>query len=1130
MPAWRYSRTARLYGGAAEGARPPWRVGALSPRDRRDKRVAPIYPGSAVPWHLHRLQVFSALASPLSICLSFELSCERSNYRLESLLNKPLYTGEHTLAYIAFISVILVLIRRLGKNLPPSVRQGLLMILVVLPPLGVAFSLLEGSEDRRARISVSFLGYSIPWASMRPCSLSPDPLATTGIWIGGGGMLEGALTPDTVALPGYRSHLVELCTVESPKALSLQVRVASEGMEFESSLSKLSLNSSDGVHTQRVVLRSLIDEEQAHYSSDLCLTRPDGTTISKANLIASVQSAWEADRRNAPATWRRKIKNAFRRLPLDEGREVFCMNLAGKRPCQKPSLTDPRLAIDPRQATFVWLQKSGPMQDAEWQVLPEIGAEWSQCPNSPKKAKHPIQITPAEFSATTQFDDSTRSRLSGFSLQMVSRRTLGGVADQAVPIPVDSMSPSGFRLGPPREFRLAVSGDRLLILFDEPAAQIRYDDLFGKGGLGAPEGEFTLSFGAPEGGDLLAADLSAAADGYTPKPLVAKWRASIRISSRSSQAYTITAPGSSPESRVFGEITSVPTPFSAKAETTVVPLVLLRRMGTPTGILLVPALASLVLLIGILLLMKTSFASGVPWDLAVLGVILLDFRFLLSTRMWMDASSSTSDTLRWLLTGCYPILLAPLIFCLGSILSSWISRRNPSAAGISPLAGRRSLFRGDFSKLLIWFGFAVVGSLIWLLSGTALSISDLMHNAALTLQDFAGQVAVIIIAILIAVSGFELTRVLPGQKLSQVSGINRPPFLRRGRRLLSDLRLITVCVACGLLMVLSRLLLLSFGWQESLPLGVKLDVLYLPLTAGMIAGLCSATSYSREWTRLIGVSSIIFAVFGITGYFLSDLGLLWIGGMSFLLLLPFEFRRLRSFVATGLSILLFFVLFLSPKILPDSFLFFLQLESPSILSEANIIYPDPLQVRRDRDHYRMMDAVAPDEVRLIPSQLAREVTIERFRLRYQALKGAWREGLRSGEAYGSSWAGAGLLQARPVVGEKAFREAARSDYVYQIYVRAEYGTAGLLALLFIYFALLLVLLIEHLTNPSACSSLAIWALGIAVGSALFMLGGTHGIFPFSGKWTFFMAVGSRSDFCLSTALLILGAGGQYDAK
>ncbi len=1056
----------------------------------------------------------------------YHMAISRILLRKRMLLAKisstqPAAPREETLAYIAFISAILVLIRRLGKNLPPSTRQWLLVLLVILPPIGVVFSLLGGSEQRRERVSVSFLGYSIPWANLRSCSLPPDPLARTGVWIGGGDKRQGDIAVDTVALPGYRSHLVELCAVESSKTLSLQARVAGEGLEFKGSAGHDGLKPSGGVHTQRVVLRSSATNENAGDASNLCLALPGGVTISKPDLVKSVQSAWESDRRNAPMTWRRRLRETLHHLPSDEGREVFCMDSSGKRPCQDP-------LKDSRTATFVWLQKSSPLQGAKWSVLPAVGAEWRACPNGPSKETPTVQIAPSVLGAADWLDETTKGRLPRFSLQMISRRTIGGTADQAVPISVSSMSPSGFHLGPSREFRLATSGSRLFILFDEPVSQIRYDDLFGKGELRAPEGEFTLAFGAPDFGELLAADLSAEADGYTPKPLLEGWKAAIRISSRSSQDYVITAPGVSPESHQFGEIISVPTPFSVKSTDATAPLVLIQRMGTPAGVALVPSLAAIVLLVGIAILMRSLPASSVAWDLSILGVLLLDFRFLLTTRLWMDAPSSAADTQRWLTAGCYPILFAPLIFLGGSVISQWLTKRDFRRSGSTAFSSSSRFPQGTLLGLLTWSGIAVACSLAWLLAGTALTFTDLLRNATTTILDLAQQIVLVMCAGLAAVAGLELVRASGGNR--DAGALNTSPLPGGSRRLTGTLRLIGACIACGLLLPGFRLVFFILGWQESLPFGIKMDVLYLPLAAGVIAGVGSALSVIGEGLRFFTISFILLLAFAVAGFFLSDLGLLWVGGMAFVLVLAFEFRRLHPIAAAGLSLCIFLVLFLSPKVFPRPFLFFLQQESSSALREAKTLYPDPLQVRRDRDHYRMMDAVAAEEVRLIPAQLAREVTVERFRIRYQALTGAWREGLRSDQAYGSSWNGAGLLQARPVVGERVFREAARSDYVYQLYVRAEHGTAGLLSLLCIYVTIMLVPLLGHRPSASASSSLAVWALGIVVGSALFMLGGTHGIFPFSGKWTFFMALGSRSDFCLSAALLMLGVGGQYDAK
>ena len=84
--------------------------------------------------------------------------------------------------------------------------------------------------------------------------------------------------------------------------------------------------------------------------------------------------------------------------------------------------------------------------------------------------------------------------------------------------------------------------------------------------------------------------------------------------------------------------------------------------------------------------------------------------------------------------------------------------------------------------------------------------------------------------------------------------------------------------------------------------------------------------------------------------------------------------------------------------------------------------------------------------------------MERERVRYQSLEGAWRESFRSDPSVRSrsTFSGAGFLRSRPVVGDPTFVRAARSDYVFPTYLRAEFGTAGALSVLIVYAALFFV--------------------------------------------------------------------------
>jgi hypothetical protein len=322
----------------------------------------------------------------------------------------------------------------------------------------------------------------------------------------------------------------------------------------------------------------------------------------------------------------------------------------------------------------------------------------------------------------------------------------------------------------------------------------------------------------------------------------------------------------------------------------------------------------------------------------------------------------------------------------------------------------------------------------------------------------------------------------------------------------------------GVILLALRLGVLLLGFQEA-AFGVRLDVLFLPMSAAGLAFFLNRSSQMQ--TGPPTGASILFALlaFGATGLLANDFGLLWVGGMTLVLALPFA--AVRPLTGSVAAVILFLGLFLSPFLFPAPFQTGLGLLGGETTLEVNgqpTIVADPLEVNRDRDHYRMLDAVAPEATERIPAQLAREVVLERERLRYQALEGAWRQGFRGAPQKGGAWFGAGLLRARPLVGESTFAAAARSDYVYQLYLRAEFGTIGVVAVALLYGTLFLAgaLTPSTLQRPFAAATLA-----IASGTALYMLGGTHGLFPFSGKWPLLLTVGSMSDASLGFALILL---------
>ncbi|MFL6260779.1 MAG: hypothetical protein ACJ76Y_13785 [Thermoanaerobaculia bacterium] len=709
--------------------------------------------------------------------------------------------------------------------------------------------------------------------------------------------------------------------------------------------------------------------------------------------------------------------------------------------------------------------------------------------------------------------DTAKGALPWFSLRMITRRTVGGVADENVPVDAGSVIPAAFRLGPSHRLSLARKQDTLLLLVEEPSVQIRADDLFSEGSSSVPKGTFYLTFGQSEEQGILVVDLANVSDELSAKPVMQTFGGRVRIPAWKSLGFTVDLGGAYPEAHSFGEVFQAADYFNKGK---VNPLILIEKIDVPKAVWVIPVAACLLAVFGLLAGFTRQMDLDFRWDVVGMLVILLDFRFLLSTRALMAYPSSRGYIEDWLVSGCLPLLAPPTLFLASRVIRMVFSKLQRTVHLQSYAYSNNSPVSrgGSWQVILLWFGLSSLFAMIWLLGGVGSTWHWRYSLAFVVGKSFFSQVLTITASVILVVSLWLLHIQRQSGFVDPLMSLN-PSF---GRKQLQTLLLWTIIFSGGAFLL--RLVLFAFGLQESGLGGVKLDVFYLPLIAVAFAVLSELRLPSNKETwRLVSFAFLGGVAFLVTGLLVSDLGLLWVGGFGIVLALPFVAESLGPVKGALASSLVFLVLFISPKFSPDLFLFLLRHMSETTVvttKRGEISFDDTLLVSRERDHYRMMDAVRPRSVEEIPSQLAREVVAERERVRYQALKGAWRAGLQDSSSVGSVWFGAGLLQARPIVGEKTFREAARSDYVYPLYVRSEYGTWGILSLFMIYLSMFLVV-----ACAGESSTLALWSMAIAVGTSLFMLGGTNGVFPFSGKWPLFMALGSRSDVCLGIVLLAL---------
>jgi hypothetical protein len=996
----------------------------------------------------------------------------------------------------ACLSLAIILL----DSLPDAVKRIGLLAVLVQPPLGMAIALWRVPPASRARADVRVLGYDVPWERVQTCSEPADVKGRKGIWIGGGERWPSDSEPDTIILPGFRSHLIEICREEE----LVKARVVSPGTQFASSQAwqfgtnprpYFSLVASDGLYFQMVTLNGGATATTIPLERSDCLSVPGGPSIKASDAIEYVvqQANDEAKAQATKArTW---LLSQIERRPAPERNYVFCLDLArGLKRCD-PGTTDLR------EMMFLW-RSAGvrPIAAGEkWQAVLPAGASRT-CSSGGPAIPEEVPVNVERFGNKTAFTERFIEKLPAVRIRMVARRTRGGAADVTVPLENDRFSPAAFRLGAEHILHFARQDDRLLIFAPEQSVQIRYDDLFGPAPyLASPEGEFTLVFGDHPGDDLLVADLAAATDGLQPKLAFGNLPVRVRIPDLYSTRFSATLPGMRPEWHSIGAIVSVSSAPAVTDHPQPSVLISVNRITAPAGLWLVSLISALLVLAAWI-----WSAAAEPWHYArwtTIGLLslVLNMRMLLAARevMATPRGAAYGD---FLLAACF-LLVGPLVLAI-----PWgtLRRTGVQWSGARPRPRRLALFILLEAGLCAAGLAAAVGSIdMPTVFGLTASVLGGLGKTALAtgLGVFAGSVAY----------GWTARRARTSATGGGAAFAGpQPGQFGKGVR---------IAIAAGALYLGARLVLMFLGYQESLPLGLKLDVLFLPIAAGIFSAVTGSAS-TRSYPTITSVLIVYALAFIATGFAVNDLGLWWVGGMAVVLALPFVARRQVQAMAVAAIVLGIF--FFGPKLIPSEavhLLRYLPAGSNLEVNGSKVTVPDPLQANRQRDHYRMLDAIAPENLDDIPSQVAREVTIEHERLRYQALGGAWREGFRERTNRAGPWFGAGPMQARPIFGEPTFQQAAKSDYVYLLYLRAEYGTFGVLGLALAYAALFVAA--AHEGSPASKRPLGLWALALGVGCGLFMLGGTHGLFPFSGKWSLFLAIASPSDVSLGMALLIL---------
>jgi hypothetical protein len=981
------------------------------------------------------------------------------------------------MAWLLLITAILLCLAVVAfrQRAEGAILVGVALALVVI---GSSATLMTRANER-TRIDAHYLGARIPAAAVRDCRQPATARDTQGVWIGAGPRWDGDDSADAVHVPGYRGHLVEICksggTIDE-----ILVRVVDPGLSFEDSGK---LVPAAELETQRLALGSDDTVIAGLARPSISCLKSVTKSFKTQDVIDMVRNEWDVARKGRRYRGRRE-RILSTQTPFPPAEQAFCVDIAGSKPA-------PCRAFDPTSAVFIW------RRGLAWHGLAPIGAAFCDCSATPKTPDK--KVKPASWSIGQPLPNEIPS----ISMRMIVHRTAGTLADAAVPVPAGAYSPAGFRVGASRTVAFARLGSDLVLLPEESSVQLRIDDLYGREVRGLPQGKLQLVFDEAEARFPLTLNLGSIADHLAPKPIFANVAADITVPEAREQ-YVFVGNDGAPRAAAFREIIDLP---SGRADG-IRPLVVLSRIDVPFGTTGVP-IAAVVLFIVVLAMSWSRGDVTSRWILTAVLLVLLSVRFFLAVRGVANAPWSRDMSRSWLVAGCHLLFLPPLLMLL--VRFRW---RRPPRSG-----------RIQVDAEIFWTAAAAAVAIAWLL----------LTSAPLkpVIRQLAFEYLAISIALGLALTAYALAMASSGPLFTIAAWLQSLVvrvacwfvrlFRKRFATPASPAAPIGIALVFGVILILVRLGLMFFGAQESI-FGARDDVFFIPVAAAVAGAITKMSPRDNgDFRRVAGLGVFLLLAFAVIGVMVNDFGLIFIAAMATVLVLPLvAWRRVR--LATGLSAFVLIAVFLSPRLFPSGFAAFMRSteNETTIGPNDELKIPDILHANQPRDYYRMLHAVYPDGVEEMPSQIARQVVVDHERVRYQSLNGAWRESFRATEAARSPMTGSGLLRAKPIVGEATFTDASRSDYVYPLYVRAEFGTVGILALILLYAAVFLAP--RHtVTGDRVDAPVGIWALAFAAATSLFMLGGTASVFPFSGKWCLFMAFTSGSDVALGAALFMLAA-------
>ncbi|HET8799249.1 MAG TPA: hypothetical protein VFO89_16290, partial [Thermoanaerobaculia bacterium] len=320
----------------------------------------------------------------------------------------------------------------------------------------------------------------------------------------------------------------------------------------------------------------------------------------------------------------------------------------------------------------------------------------------------------------------------------------------------------------------------------------------------------------------------------------------------------------------------------------------------------------------------------------------------------------------------------------------------------------------------------------------------------------------------------------------------------------------TPIVVAALLFTVVRMIFLAFGWKESANLGVRisLSVLHIPAAA-----ILQGWYFWRAWERvtkhgslrapdLAAATAILVFVWGVPAAVTSDVGLALLNvpllALLMLALTRHDAAHRGRWLARGL--VAFLLLFVAGAPL-------VRLILPKVASEETL-----LSAASDSNYARFLHFAAPERLRELATKRGESLAVTSAILQRYISTGLF------GRGYGHS-------EISPHLGDTALR-----DFAPAVFIAAEWGLTGSVAMLLIYLLFAIVasewLPWSPTTEARPEAAMAVVAAATIAVSSIYMILANHELLLLTGKNAYLFGLDSAGDVIEVIVLVALIAWGS----